>query len=344
MSRGCQRAPAADPARPSHYCAVSEAVENEGPITVTPRAIEMGNQKLPEAAARTSGFGWAEGRAGARGSATTSSSPTRSRDGRDLVMDLDGLRLLVDKRSVKYLKGSVLDWNGGLEYGFRWKPPRTRTAPTCEPSNRSDGTVGGVGLRTSDEPEAVLISFLDGPTMPSRFQNRASMGPIIPSRFKDRSSMGPTMPSRFQNRASMGPTLPSRFRKSSSMGPTMPSRFQNRSSMGPTLPRRFQNRSRWVPPCRGDFKIDLDGPTMVPTGRTWTPAPGSTWLPRVRDRGRPPQDRLRPSCRRFRRRKRARLASRTFLCRAAATRHTATLPRRRSGCILTTPITAVTAS
>lgn len=54
------------------------------------------------------------------------------REGRDLVMELDGLTLLVDKRSIKYLRGSTLEWNDGLvEYGFRWKNPQAKKDCGC---------------------------------------------------------------------------------------------------------------------------------------------------------------------------------------------------------------------
>jgi len=40
--------------------------------------------------------------------------------------------LLVDKRSLKYLAGSILDWNDSLvEYGFRWKNPNAEKDCGC---------------------------------------------------------------------------------------------------------------------------------------------------------------------------------------------------------------------
>ena len=118
---------------------MSEAVESsaaesaEAPIEVTPRAIEMGKQKLAE-----DGGGSKVGiRVGVKGGGCSGLSyhfelADSIREGRDMVMQLDGLTLLVDKRSLKYLQGSVLDWNDGLvEYGFRWKNPNVKKDCGC---------------------------------------------------------------------------------------------------------------------------------------------------------------------------------------------------------------------
>jgi iron-sulfur cluster assembly protein len=102
------------------------------PITVTPRAIEMGKQKLAEVGGSFVGI-----RVGVKGGGCSGLSyhfelAERVREDRDLVLDLDGLKLLVDKRSLRYLEGSVLEWNDGLvEYGFRWKNPNAKKDCGC---------------------------------------------------------------------------------------------------------------------------------------------------------------------------------------------------------------------
>jgi iron-sulfur cluster assembly protein len=104
----------------------------EAPITVTPRAIEMGKQKLAEVGGSFVGI-----RVGVKGGGCSGLSyhfelVESVRDGRDLVMELEGLTLLVDRRSLKYLAGSVLDWNDSLvEYGFRWKNPNAKKDCGC---------------------------------------------------------------------------------------------------------------------------------------------------------------------------------------------------------------------
>ena len=40
------------------------------------------------------------------------------------MLDFDGLTVVVDHRSLEFLKGAVLDWEQGLmSYGFKWKNP-----------------------------------------------------------------------------------------------------------------------------------------------------------------------------------------------------------------------------
>lgn len=109
----------------------------EGSITITPRAIEMGKQKLLEAQSEAGGSSPVGIRVGVKGGGCSGLSyhfemADGVRESRDLVMDLDGLTLLVDRRSLKYLAGSVLDWNDGLvEYGFRWKNPNAKKDCGC---------------------------------------------------------------------------------------------------------------------------------------------------------------------------------------------------------------------
>ncbi len=51
---------------------------------------------------------------------------------RDRVFDFDGLRVLVDKKSLIYLAGSVLDWQQTLmQQGFKFVNPNEATACGC---------------------------------------------------------------------------------------------------------------------------------------------------------------------------------------------------------------------
>lgn len=103
------------------------------PITVTPRALEMGKQKLREADEP----GMTAIRVGIKGGGCSGLSyhfefAKQPRPGRDRVLELDGLTLFVDEKSLKYLEGAVLDWNDGLvEYGFRWKNPNAAKDCGC---------------------------------------------------------------------------------------------------------------------------------------------------------------------------------------------------------------------
>lgn len=102
------------------------------PITVTPRALEMGREKLGEGPEGTIGI-----RVGIKGGGCSGLSyhfelADKVREKKDLRVELEGLTLLVDRRSLKYLAGSVLDWNDGLlEYGFRWTNPNAEKGCGC---------------------------------------------------------------------------------------------------------------------------------------------------------------------------------------------------------------------
>ncbi len=54
------------------------------------------------------------------------------RAGRDEVFDLEGLRVVVDTKSMEVLRGATLAWETHLmSYGFRFKHPRAADACGC---------------------------------------------------------------------------------------------------------------------------------------------------------------------------------------------------------------------
>ena len=114
-----------------HDAATTLAAE-AAPIQVTARAIEMGKEKLAEGPEGTIGIRVGIKGGGCSGLVYHFELADAVREKRDLVLELDGLTLLVDRRSLKYLAGSVLDWNDGLmEYGFRWKNPNAEKGCGC---------------------------------------------------------------------------------------------------------------------------------------------------------------------------------------------------------------------
>lgn len=51
---------------------------------------------------------------------------------RDLVYDFSGLKVVVDKRSIRYLEGSVVDYENTLMYqGLRFKNPLEESSCGC---------------------------------------------------------------------------------------------------------------------------------------------------------------------------------------------------------------------
>ena len=57
---------------------------------------------------------------------------TKVRPDRDLVFTFDGLKVIVDQKSIKYLAGATLDWEQNLmKYGFKWKNPNATGGCGC---------------------------------------------------------------------------------------------------------------------------------------------------------------------------------------------------------------------
>jgi iron-sulfur cluster assembly protein len=99
-------------------------MSNPDGITLTPRAIEMGKQKVAEAEMPVEGLRLGIKGGGCSGYYYVYDFATKIRPQKDLVFDFDGLRVVVDNRSIEFLKGAVLDWEQGLmSYGFKWSNP-----------------------------------------------------------------------------------------------------------------------------------------------------------------------------------------------------------------------------
>jgi len=99
-------------------------MSNADGITLTPRAIEMGKQKVADAETPVEGLRLGIKGGGCSGYYYVYDFATKIRPKKDLVLDFDGLTVVVDHRSLEFLKGAVLDWEQGLmSYGFKWKNP-----------------------------------------------------------------------------------------------------------------------------------------------------------------------------------------------------------------------------
>jgi iron-sulfur cluster assembly protein len=108
------------------------ATERKLSVTITDAAVELARQKLtkrgtPDAAIRLgvkgggcSGFGYV---------IAFEDEPPRERD---RVFEADGVRFIVDKKSLIYLAGSVLDFEKTLMFqGFKFKNPNEATSCGC---------------------------------------------------------------------------------------------------------------------------------------------------------------------------------------------------------------------
>lgn len=117
------------------------APPDAAPIQLTPKAVEMAKRKLEEAAEE--GVDGVIGlRVGVRGGGCSGLAyafdfATKVRPKRDQVLEFDGLKVIVDDRSLKYLAGSTLDWETRLMgYGFKWLNPQAKAGCGCGESFR----------------------------------------------------------------------------------------------------------------------------------------------------------------------------------------------------------------
>ena len=106
--------------------------ESKLSLTITDKAVDLARQKLakrgtPDAAIRLgikgggcSGFGYV---------IAFEDEPPRERD---RVFEADGVRFIVDKKSLIYLAGSALDYEKTLMFqGFKFRNPNEATSCGC---------------------------------------------------------------------------------------------------------------------------------------------------------------------------------------------------------------------
>jgi len=111
---------------------MSSTAEQIKGLNLTPKAIEMAKQKLAEAGENVVGL-----RLGVRGGGCSGFSyvidyATKVRERKDLTLDFDGLTIVIDNRSLEYLKGTTLDWEQKLlGYGFKWINPNAKGTCGC---------------------------------------------------------------------------------------------------------------------------------------------------------------------------------------------------------------------
>jgi len=93
-------------------------------IQLTPKAVEMAKQKLADADGPVEGLRLGVKGGGCSGYYYVYDFAKKIRPEKDKVFDFDGLKVVVDARSIEFLKGAVLDWEQSLmSYGFKWKNP-----------------------------------------------------------------------------------------------------------------------------------------------------------------------------------------------------------------------------
>ena len=108
--------------------AAPQVAEN---VTLTPKAVEMAKKAIekrgtPDAALRLGVRG-----GGCSGASYVIEFADKIRE-RDQVFTFDGLRVVVDPKSLVYLRGSVLDYEVKLmSHGFKFQNPNEKKGCGC---------------------------------------------------------------------------------------------------------------------------------------------------------------------------------------------------------------------
>ena len=106
-------------------------VEGEAPIRLTKKAVEMAKKSITKRGQATDGL-----RLGVRGGGCSGVSyaiefADKVR-GRDHVFDFEGLKIVVDPKSLVYLRGSILDYEVKLmQHGFKFRNPNEKASCGC---------------------------------------------------------------------------------------------------------------------------------------------------------------------------------------------------------------------
>jgi iron-sulfur cluster assembly protein len=118
---------------PSEHVPVlpSNSVDEHGGVRLTPKAIEMAKLALQKRGTPSASL-----RLGVRGGGCSGVSyaiefSDKVRD-RDHKFDFDGLQVIVDPKSLVYLRGAVLDYEIKLmQHGFRFLNPNEKSGCGC---------------------------------------------------------------------------------------------------------------------------------------------------------------------------------------------------------------------
>ena len=124
--------PAAEKAPPPMPEAISPRnVEGEAPLKLTAKAIEMAKKAIDRRETPAKGL-----RLGVRGGGCSGVSyaiefADKIR-GRDNVFEFEGVNVVVDPKSLVYLRGSILDYEVKLmEHGFKFRNPNEKSSCGC---------------------------------------------------------------------------------------------------------------------------------------------------------------------------------------------------------------------
>ena len=129
---------AASLAEPGLAPYIGQMSEAKG-ITLTPKAVQMAKQKVADLDSPVEGLRLGVKGGGCSGYYYVYDFAKKIRPNKDLVFEFDGLKVVVDNRSIEFLAGAVLDWEQSLmSYGFKWKNPNATGDCGCGESFEVD--------------------------------------------------------------------------------------------------------------------------------------------------------------------------------------------------------------
>jgi iron-sulfur cluster assembly protein len=106
-------------------------VEGTAEIRLTRKAIEMAKKAIERRAQPTFGLRLGVKGGGCSGVSYAIEFADKAR-GRDHVFDFDGLNIVVDPKSLIYLRGSVLEYEVKLmQHGFKFRNPNEKSGCGC---------------------------------------------------------------------------------------------------------------------------------------------------------------------------------------------------------------------
>lgn len=105
---------------------------SDTPFDLTPLAIANGKKKLTEAEGSPIGIRVGVQGGGCNGFSYVFDFAYKAREGKDRLLDFDGLGIVIDERSLEMLRGATLDWETKLVgHGFKWRNPNARDVCGC---------------------------------------------------------------------------------------------------------------------------------------------------------------------------------------------------------------------
>lgn len=108
-----------------------ENAEGTADIRLTKKAVEMAKRSIERRGVPTEGLRLGVKGGGCSGVSYAIEFADKIR-GRDHVFEFDGLKIVIDPKSLIYLRGSILDYEVKLmQHGFKFRNPNEKSGCGC---------------------------------------------------------------------------------------------------------------------------------------------------------------------------------------------------------------------